>query len=584
MRGETVPDITGQTLFLLMQAIPTDNVTVVLDSCYSGGGKRGSLTVRSLPNSPEIPHPSQLELDYQERWMTQLGLLPATLAQQRQAGVAKGFVITAAGPEQLAVDASFDDFYAGAFTYLMTRYLWQQVGNEPVQQAIANIGRSTQSLAMDLSRIIQEPEFEANVSPDKMTAPLYFIGHQTPPAEAVITQAQGNQVKVWLGGIDPRSLDAFGADTLFTALDPTGQTIGQVKLLSRQGLEGRGELLSSRQVRGEQPGLFLQETVRAIPAGIRLRIGIEADWLAAARSPFSQLARLEPVAADSPHDYYLGPMTSDRQQRQSGSNQAPVGVIGLFLPGEDLIPNSFGPVDEPVEAAIVRLAPKFKLLLATHILKLLLNANASRLNVVTSLRRVDGTGAAIASAVTVRSRGGAEAELTSGSNSEILQIPVGAEIQFEVQNFEPRELFISLLVITPEADLLLLYPNTWSAPHRGGAGGSWRSPAGFPNQAAIASRSIVEAPTGMVEVLAIASAAPLRNALQVLSALGTRRGLRDGEPATSDPALLDLADNLLLDLHTSAGRRGTGTTTTNNARQIDMQDLAAFSLMFFAHV
>ena len=35
-------DIMGRTLFLLRSAITTENVTFVLDSCYSGGGTRGN--------------------------------------------------------------------------------------------------------------------------------------------------------------------------------------------------------------------------------------------------------------------------------------------------------------------------------------------------------------------------------------------------------------------------------------------------------------------------------------------------------------------------------------------------------------
>ncbi|MFE4104948.1 caspase family protein [Almyronema epifaneia] len=574
-RGETVSDITGQTLFLLMQALATDQVTVVLDSCYSGGGKRGTLTVRSLPDSSEVPRPSDLELDYQNRWLAQLQISPEALAQQRQAGVAKGFVITSAGPNQLAVDANFGDFSAGAFTYLLTRYLWQQVGNEPVQQAIANIGRSTQSLAMEFSRIIQEPEFEANVTADKTNAPLYFVPHQTPPAEAVITQAQGNQVKIWLGGIDPRSLDAFGEATRFSALNARGEPLAQVKILTRQGLEAEGELLETRQIAHLQPGLLLQETVRAIPENIHLKIGVLTEYLAETRSLLAPLPRLEAVAADQPHDYFLGRLTTEGQALPEEALLPPVGAWGLFLPGRDLVPHSFGLADESLTAAIARLTPKFKLLLATHILKLLLNPNASRLNVVTALRRIDGGGEATASEVTVRSRGSAAVNPYRG----ILQIPIGAEIEFEVQNFEPRDLFISLLVITPAADLLLIYPNTWSAPTEAArvqAGEHLR----IPEPGRDRFRLIVEAPVGMVEVLAIASAAPLRNALQVLSALGARRGLRDGEPAAADDALLDLADNLLLDFHTSAGRRGLGVTASDTVRQIDMRDLAAFSLMF----
>ena len=40
--GGTVQDIMGHTLFLLMSALKTENVTVVLDSCFSGGATRES--------------------------------------------------------------------------------------------------------------------------------------------------------------------------------------------------------------------------------------------------------------------------------------------------------------------------------------------------------------------------------------------------------------------------------------------------------------------------------------------------------------------------------------------------------------
>ncbi|WP_245912503.1 caspase family protein, partial [Brunnivagina elsteri] len=48
--GGVVQDIMGHTLFLLMYALKTDNVTVVLDSCHSGGAKRGNFVVRSRNN------------------------------------------------------------------------------------------------------------------------------------------------------------------------------------------------------------------------------------------------------------------------------------------------------------------------------------------------------------------------------------------------------------------------------------------------------------------------------------------------------------------------------------------------------
>ena len=45
---EGIPDIMGKTLFLLMSALKTDHATAVLDCCYSGGGTRGNVRIRSI--------------------------------------------------------------------------------------------------------------------------------------------------------------------------------------------------------------------------------------------------------------------------------------------------------------------------------------------------------------------------------------------------------------------------------------------------------------------------------------------------------------------------------------------------------
>ncbi|ESA38710.1 peptidase c14 caspase catalytic subunit p20 [Leptolyngbya sp. Heron Island J] len=59
----TVDDIMGRTLFLLMSALDTDNVTAVLDSCYAGGGTRGSLRIRAADGG-KIFQPSDRKLNY----------------------------------------------------------------------------------------------------------------------------------------------------------------------------------------------------------------------------------------------------------------------------------------------------------------------------------------------------------------------------------------------------------------------------------------------------------------------------------------------------------------------------------------
>lgn len=90
---ETINDIMGHTLFLMMSAIKTDQVTTVLDSCFSGGGTRGNLRVRAIPRLQRESggiYPNRDELAYQQQWLNRLKLSKAEFQRQRRAGVAKG--------------------------------------------------------------------------------------------------------------------------------------------------------------------------------------------------------------------------------------------------------------------------------------------------------------------------------------------------------------------------------------------------------------------------------------------------------------------------------------------------------------
>lgn len=83
-KGGEVDDITAGTIFLLREALgrKTKNLTFILDSCYSGGGVRGNLILRSRPGHFELRGDTRTtkleanpeELDYQQRWLTDLNL------------------------------------------------------------------------------------------------------------------------------------------------------------------------------------------------------------------------------------------------------------------------------------------------------------------------------------------------------------------------------------------------------------------------------------------------------------------------------------------------------------------------------
>ena len=222
-KGGTVQDLTGHTLWLLMQALNTENVTFVLDSCHSGGARKGILKMRSRPGDWELNRiadpniqllASPQEQEYQRQLMelTQIRT-PEELAQRRKQGVPKGVMLAAARADQAAIDASFGDTAAGIFTYVLTRYLWQQTGGESVTQVMVSATATTDRILQEYfptAGLVQQPEFNVRAGSQNSQEAVYFLRAQPVPAEAVVTQVQGNQVDLFLGGIDPRTLEAFG--------------------------------------------------------------------------------------------------------------------------------------------------------------------------------------------------------------------------------------------------------------------------------------------------------------------------------------------------------------------------------------
>ncbi len=225
-QGGSVKDIMGHTLFLLMSALPSENFTAVLDSCYSGGAARPPFRVRARDGGNKVQI-SPEEKAYQDQWLSRLKLSREEFVKRYRAGVAKGVVLTATDPNQLAIDAQLNGFYAGIFTYLLTQYLWQETGTpeSAIAYAIQNIPKEFK----------QTPRYEVKVGSGYEKQPIYFINNPSPVADAVITEVNGNQAKLWLGGVDLGELDN---GTVLTIINDRGASSGKVTLQSRDGLIG----------------------------------------------------------------------------------------------------------------------------------------------------------------------------------------------------------------------------------------------------------------------------------------------------------------------------------------------------------
>ena len=580
-----VEDIMGHTLFLLMYALKTDNVTVVLDSCHSGGAKRGNFVVRSR-NSSENLQISPSELEYQSQWLKRLNLSPEDFIRLRRENIAKGVVIASAKRDQLALDASFDDFSAGAFTYLFTQHIWQQAQNESVKRTLVDVSRST-DIYSQKSFHIQIPEVELNTK--QSNPPLYFTPFKANYAEAVVTKINGNQVELWLGGVDSQSLEAFEKDAVFTVAEGGGR--GFVKLESRQGLVGKGTLIKDTQLK---PGTLLQERIRGIPANIKLNIGLDdnldGNTLNQARQAFLRINRVSALPLRKQEvQYIFGKMTKARYgelQKRRVANLPPVGSFGLFVTTlDEIVPKSFGDSGETVTAAIKRLTPKFKSLLAAKVVKQMLgNTNTSKIKVTASMN-IAGSQKVISQTFPVRGLNkqginqNTPAKPVTTENG-IPKLPVGTQVAFELENLESQPLYVSILVIDADGEMAVIFPNDWGASIN-----ATLLPAG--EKRAIPGSSdgfklTVGEPFGMTEALIIASTNPLRNSLKVLKGIATRSRTTRGPIAPKEDEFLNLTDELLTDLDnaTRGGIKVEGVQLPAGVRGVDTNKLAAMGIAF----
>jgi metacaspase-1 len=223
-REGIVADIMGHTLFLLMSAIQTENLTVVLDSCHSGASTR-EIRVRAREGGEKIEISPQ-EKAYQEQWLTRLDWSREEFVQQYQRGVANGVVLAATQPNQFAVDEQLNGFVAGAFSYRLTKHLWQQ--DSTPERTIAEI----QSQIPQSYR--QQPKIEVEVDSNYGQQPFYFVENLGTEGQALIIEQESDRAKLLLVGIDPGEVDS---GTGFVT--PEGQ--GSVEVETREGLIATGK-------------------------------------------------------------------------------------------------------------------------------------------------------------------------------------------------------------------------------------------------------------------------------------------------------------------------------------------------------
>lgn len=578
--GGEVLDITGHSLFLLMKSVNTENMTIVLDSCHSGGGTRGNLRIRSRDGGAQL-QASPKEAELQAQLLSQLKYDRSKYIDERRKGVARGVVISGAKRDQPAADASFGDLNAGAFTYVLTQYLWQQTSDQAVSSLIPTVARSTSGL----SNQRQEPdyEFEPNSNNDQQS--LYFLKDSLPPAEGVIREFTAGKADLWLGGISPQSINNFEPGSSFIVIDEQNKKVSEIELETRDGLKGQGKIVGNSSA--IKSGMLIQEKSRTLPSDFKLIIGLHPSLgndATAAQQALDKLPRVKamPLLQGSVN-YILGRMTEairqDQLQVKPAKDVAPIGAIGLFTQGLDLIPGSFGSPNENVTDAITRLNAKLKSLLAVQIVKTTFNVDSSKLNISVAMSP-EGQDNKLLAAVTP-SRG---VNKTTGQPKKIAptitdasRLPLETPVQFQVTNNESSNLYLSLIVIDPTGEMTVVFPNSWATTDDATVVTSAQTLL-IPDQSkGDTFQLITQEPKGTIEVLIVASKKPLTQALLKLQQVASSENNSRGPVTLTEP--VNVMDSLLDDLN-QGGTRGTRGGLGAKARSIDTDELATMSITF----
>ncbi|MEL7141006.1 MAG: caspase family protein [Cyanobacteria bacterium J06631_9] len=556
----TFNDISEQELKTLLKQVKTKNITTVLDAGFVdiavplSGGLRSR--ARSEVVTGQLPAPFPL------------------LSNQRLAKESEPFpgtLIRGANLDDVVLERPWNDFNAGAFTYVLTQYLWSAPA--PVTEEIA-VARSQEML----SRWGGSNQQPVLVAANKKTSPLY----STPllndtRGEGVITDVSndGKTATIWFGGMPPRVLAYFSTPTVVVS---GGR---RLKVRSRDGLTVKAKLASDAGNDGAplKVGQPVYEAIRALPKNLDLIVALDSRLERIERvDATSALSGLTFVSSTSdtnlPADCLLGkPIDSGAETLTASLNPTKLsqaetfpapeseadpaqelpGTVGygLFSLTRSLIPGTMANQDEAIKPAIARLSSKLQALMALKILRLSENRAASQLPVRVTLERVDPK----ENTLLISRKTFSTQQQDPQSRALIPEIAVGSRVRYRIFNDGETPLYYTLINVDPRERLSAFCPVAEPDPVDATAAEvGTESPPKFMGASIAPGTSVavpsaeldwaIEAPTGPVETYVVCTTQPLTNTFETLRVAINNGGTR----INPMPEPLDVVKSLLSDI------------------------------------
>ncbi|MTJ51990.1 caspase family protein [Anabaena sp. UHCC 0253] len=425
-----------ETLRLLLRSLPTNQVTAILDTSYYYPSelKPSGLRIRTRPElAPTTLATEELELIQQLKNqilpINSTTVFNATSEANQQAG-----------------ELLFSNWSAGLFTYALTQYLWATTPAKKVQVLFSAMGSSMYNMGGK-----QQPSlFSEQKNPQNALIVDYFPIDKFGGVGIVkTTEEDSKTVKLWLGGLPPQVIANYSANSLFTL--NTGE---ELIVKSHSGLIAKAQFTNKELIKLPQVGEIVQEAIRVLPRNIHLNIfldqGLERIERVDATSAFSGISRIANIVTpEETADYVFGKVTQTPSR------------YGIFSLGGELIINTLGEVGEAVKVAVQRLTPKFSTLLAAKLWQLTANEGTSRLPVRATLEVVNQI---LPRVVMVRETVGIASTAYSDQTPSyqgiiaIPKIPVGSRLQYKIENFSDRPMYLILLGLNNNQSPLAFYP------------------------------------------------------------------------------------------------------------------------------
>ena len=465
-----IQDLPQDTLRLLVQGLSTQRVVTVLDTSFelpASALLRSAAKIRSRPPSwSHVLAPDTLAV--QERLQAMRNdrfpdAVPSSLWP--------GLLLSAAAPDQAALELKGDRYTSGVFTTCLTRQLWQAVPASTIYIDVQRLQNRTTPIVWQA----QTPYSESNLGNTINLQELGLIPTLSQGLEGVITTINFDrqEVELWLGGLSNPILRSYGTNAALRVARSGGSEPEIVlQILQRDQFVAKARVISGGTHSPQQlfVGQGIQEKIRLIPQSNTLVVALDNNLdrieRVDATSAFAGLHQVKVLTqTDQSADYVfrrLGKIDRIANDWNPYRVSYSSSRYGLVAPGQDILPGTASLNDEAVKTAVQRLDARFQSLLAMKIFGLLENSVTTHLPL--ALQVEDNlTGAIVVDYRAERALNPVENSIPSSipSNSiPLLSLPIGHSLTYRIYNLSDRVFYGLLLMYEPNGSFSVGYPSS----------------------------------------------------------------------------------------------------------------------------